>query len=116
VRAALRRTGDGARPIWATEVTWSSARGKAAHPLGFETTEGDQAARLRQALPLLARHRRALNLQRIYWESWLTADSNRANTFDYSGLRRVTVGGRVEPKPAFAAFKRFALQCKRSGC
>jgi polysaccharide biosynthesis protein PslG len=116
VRAALRRAGDGARPLWATEVTWSSGKGKVAQPLGFETTPADQAARLGRALPLLAARRRELNLQRIYWESWLTRDANRGNPFDFSGLNRLSPTGRVTPKPALAAYRRFAVRCRRGRC
>lgn len=115
-RAALRRAGAGDTPLWATEVTWSSGKGKVAHPLGFETTPADQAARLKAALPLLAAHRRALDLQRVYWESWLTADRDRQNAFDFSGLRRLNGDGTVTAKPAFAAFRAFALRCRAGGC
>ncbi len=85
VRAALRKAGDPGRPLWATEVTWSSGQGKVAHPLGFETTASDQARRLAAALPALAKLRRSQKLERIYWESWATRDANRGNPFDFSG-------------------------------
>jgi hypothetical protein len=114
-RAALRHAHDDV-PLWATEVTWSSGKGKVRRPLGFETTEAGQAARLRAVMPLLAANRRALELQRVYWESWLTGDANAGNTFDYSGLRRATLAGTVTPKPAFSAFRAFALHCRAQGC
>ncbi len=109
VRTALTKAGQAGVPIWATEVTWSSGLGEVKTPLGFETTETDQAARLARVFPLLAANRKRLNLQRAYWESWLTADSNRLNTFDYSGLRRLRANGSVSSKPAYDAFRRFAL-------
>ena len=115
VRAALRRAGDGKRPLWATEVTWSSGQGKVAHPLGFETTASGQARRLAAALPALARLRRSLGLQRIYWESWATRDADRGNPFDYSGLLHVSASGKVTPKPAYRAYVRFARHCAH-GC
>ncbi len=110
VRAALRKAGEGQVPLWATEVTWSSGLGRVKTPLGFETTESDQAARLARVFPLLAANRERLGLQRAYWESWLTDDSNRLNTFDYSGLRAQAANGAVRSKPAFFAFRRFALR------
>lgn len=113
VRAALRHAGDPA-PLWATELSWSSGQGKVTAPLGFETTEADQAARLTRATALLVAHRRALDLRRVYWESWLTRDANREDTFDYSGLRELGAGGRVRAKPAFFAFRRFALAIRHS--
>lgn len=115
-RKALERVGEGSTPLWATEVTWSSGKGKVNQPLGFETTAADQAARLSQALPLLAQNHKALNLQRIYWESWLTQDKNRDNPFDFSGLNRLEANGTVQPKPALAAFTRFAQRCRDQGC
>jgi hypothetical protein len=115
-RKALQRAGEGSTPLWATEVTWSSGKGKVNQPLGFETTAADQATRLSQALPLLAANRKALNLQRAYWESWLTKDTDRANPFDFSGLNRLEADGTVTPKPALAAFTRFAQRCRDQGC
>jgi hypothetical protein len=115
VRAALKRQGDAKRPLWATEVTWSSGKGKVRKPLGFETTAKDQAARLSAALPALAKKRRSLGLARIYWESWATRDANPGNPFDFSGLLHVSAGGTVTPKPAYRAYVRFAKRCAH-GC
>jgi hypothetical protein len=108
-RAALRRAGDGDRPMWLTEVTWSSGRRPGHRPYPFETTKRDQAARLARALPLLIRNSRALGVQRMFWENWLSTDSNHGNPFDFSGLRVLRPDGTVGAKPAFAAFKHVAL-------
>ena len=108
-RRALRKAGDGERPLWLTEVTWSSGKRPGHPPAPFETTPADQAARLAQALPLLIRERRKLGVERIFWENWLSRDSNRANPFDFSGLRVLHPDGTVTEKPAFAEFKRIAL-------
>ena len=111
-RAALRRAGDGERPLWLTEVTWSSGL-RPGHPRApFETTERDQAARLARALPLLIRTRRELGVRRIFWENWLSTDRDRSNPFDFSGLRALGVDGTVRPKPAFAAYRRVALRVR----
>ena len=108
-RRALRKAGDGERPLWLTEVTWSSGKRPGHPPAPFETTQSDQAARLAQALPLLIRERRKLAVERIVRENWLSRDSNRANPFDFSGLRVLHPDGTVTEKPAFAEFKRIAL-------
>ena len=115
VRAALKRVGEPKIPMWATEITWSSAEGKVKQPLGFETTEKDQAARLSRVFPLLVKSRAKLGLDRIYWESWLTGDADRGNTFDYSGLRELRPDGTVRAKPAFFAYERLARQIRHSG-
>jgi hypothetical protein len=109
-RRALRRAGDGKRPLWLTEVTWSSGRTPGRTPSPFETTPSDQAARLARVYPLLLRNRGDLGVQRIYWESWLTTDRDHDNPFNFSGLRALEPDGTVRPKPAFAAFRRVALR------
>ncbi len=108
-RKALRDDGDAERPLWLTEVTWSSGKRPGREPAPFETTPADQAARLAQALPLLIRERRKLGIERIFWENWISTDSNHANPFDFSGLRVLGPDGSVTEKPAFAQFKRVAL-------
>jgi hypothetical protein len=108
-RRSLRQAGDGDRPLWLTEVTWSSGKRPGHEPYPFETTEPDQAKRLAQALPLLIRQRRQLGIDRIFWENWISTDTNHANPFDFSGLRVLDADGSVRAKPAFAAFKRIAL-------
>jgi hypothetical protein len=112
-RRALRRAGDGERPLWLTEVTWSSGRGRGHPPSPFETTPSDQAARLARLYPLLIQNRRALRIQRIYWETWLSTDRDHSNPFNFSGLRMLRPDGTVREKPAFAAFRRVALRLKR---
>jgi len=112
-RRTMRRAGDGQRPMWLTEVTWSSGRRPGRQPFPFETTPRDQAARLAKAIPLLLRTRHELGVQRIYWENWVSTDRNHANPFNFSGLRELRPDGTVEPKPAFAAYRRVALDFQR---
>jgi hypothetical protein len=112
-RRELRRAGDADRPMWLTEVTWSSGKRPGHAPAPFETTPSDQAARLAEALPLLIRKRRKLGVQRIFWENWISTDSNHSNPFDFSGLRVLHPDGTVTTKPAFAKFKRIALAQER---
>lgn len=96
-------------PLWLTELTWSSAKGKK-QPLtqNWETTEGGQAQRLREAYKLLLRNRRALHLQRVYWYSWATVDNGSPNSFDYSGLLQWRPDGTFRRKPSFFAFRKVA--------
>jgi hypothetical protein len=108
-RRSLQKAGDGDRPLWLTEVTWSSGKRPGRTPSPFETTPEDQARRLGEALPLLIRQRKALGIDRIFWENWISTDSDHSDPFDFSGLRVLEPNGSVRAKPAFAVFKRIAL-------
>jgi hypothetical protein len=105
-RAVLDRNGARTKPIWLTELTWSSAKGRK-KPLtqDWETTEAGQAQRLTQAFRLFVRARHKLRLQRIYWYTWVTVDRDSPNSFDYSGLRTHRSDGTVVDKPAARAFR-----------
>lgn len=108
-RRSLQQAGDVGRPLWLTEVTWSSGKRPGHTPYPFETTEPDQATRLGEALPQLIGQRKALGIDRIFWENWISTDTNHSNPFDFSGLRVLGADGQVRTKPAFATFKRIAL-------
>ena len=105
-REALDRHGAARKPIWLTELTWSSAKGhKKNLTKDWETTDAGQAVRLREAYALFVRARRALRLERIYWYTWVTVDRDSPNSFDYSGLRTQRPDGSVVDKPAAQAFR-----------
>jgi hypothetical protein len=95
--------------MWVSELSWTSARGKAAWTYGNETTEPGQAKKLTQAYRMLAEHRSELKLQRVYWYSWLTLDTDPKYPFDYAGLSRLEKDGTITRKPAFGALQRIAL-------
>jgi hypothetical protein len=103
-RREMRRAGDARKPMMLTEVTWSSGRGDSQFNYGWETTEAGQAARIRALLPALARLRVPLRIAGLYWYTWLSRPVGGADSFDYSGLRRVGDGGAVVDKPALTAF------------
>jgi hypothetical protein len=105
-RKVLNRHGAARTPIWLTELTWSSAKGrKRKLTQNWETTEAGQALRLREAYRLFVRARHSLRLERIYWYTWVTVDRDSPNSFDYSGLRTERPDGRVVDKPAARAFR-----------
>lgn len=103
-REALDRAGD-RKPIWLTELTWSSAKGRTRNTHGWETTAAGQAVRLRQAYTLYAREAKRLRLGRIYWYTWASRDGGSPNSFEWSGLRRVGPDGTVVDKPALRALR-----------
>lgn len=112
-REVLDKRGYSKVPLWLTELTWSSAKGKKT-PLtqNWETTEGGQAERLRSVYKLLLAQRKALRLARVYWYTWATVDNGSPNSFDYSGLLQWRPDGTFRAKPALAAFKAVVKSAK----
>jgi hypothetical protein len=111
-RREMRRFGDRRKPIWVTELSWPAAKGKTENTTGFETTDRGQAQRLGDGLRLLARARRRLGIERVFWYTWLSREDS-PNSFDYSGLRRVR-DGKVISVPALGAFQKAARRLQ--GC
>jgi hypothetical protein len=109
-RRVARRFGDARKPLTVTEFTWSSGKGELTTSYGWDATERGQARRVRESLTLLARERRRMRIDSVFWYTWLSRDSNRNYPFDYSGLRRLEDGGQVVRKPAFKAFRATALR------
>jgi hypothetical protein len=107
-RKVMRANGDARKPLVITELSWPSAKGKVKSRYGYEMTESGQAARVRAALPYLAARRHALGIERVYWYTWLTRETDDVYPFDYAGLRRLEPD-RIVAKPAFAAFRSTAL-------
>jgi hypothetical protein len=114
-RRVMRANGDSRKPLWVTELSWTSARGKAHWTYGNETTEAGQARNLSHVYALLARERRRLRLQRAYWYTWMSVETNPDYPFDYAGLLRVGPDGAVVEKPAYAALRRTALGLEACG-
>jgi hypothetical protein len=110
-RRVMRRFGDRRKPIWVSEISWPAAKGRAEDPIGIATTDRGQAQRLRRGLTALAKARRRLRIQRVYWYTWLSAESS-ASVFAWSGLRRVH-GGEVISTPALEAFRTTARRLRR---
>jgi hypothetical protein len=105
-RREMRRYHDGRKPVWLTELSWPASQGKTSGAPGFVTTERGQAARLKEALRLLAKARKRLKIQRVVWYTWLSREGG-ASAFDWSGLRRER-GDRLVSARSLAVFKRFA--------
>jgi hypothetical protein len=109
-RKVMHANGDRRLPLWVTELSWTSARGKARWTYGNETNEAGQARNLSRVYSLLARERRRLRLQRAYWYTWMSVETNPDYPFDYAGLARMGPDGSVVLKPAFGALRRTALR------
>ena len=112
-REVMRKYGDRKKSLWVTELSWTSARGKAAWTYGNETTEPGQAKKLAESFKLLAKHRSELKLQRAYWYTWITYDAHPNYPFDYAGLSRLESDATVTRKPSFLELKKTALSLQR---
>ena len=109
VRRVLRRGREPRKPIWITEVTWPSSRGRASGvrrqswQRAWETTDRGMATRLTRFYRLAARNRRSLRIGRVYWFTWASPYSRPGSLFDFSGLLGVD-GDTFTPRPALAAY------------
>jgi polysaccharide biosynthesis protein PslG len=110
-RKVMHRFGDRRKPVWVTEMSWPAAKGRARDPIGISTDDRGQAQRLRRGLIALAAARRRLRVQRVYWYTWLSAESS-ASVFAWSGLRRLHEGA-VVSTPALRAFRATARRLRR---
>lgn len=105
VRKVMDRNGDRRSPIWVTEISWPSGRGKANANQRWVTTEAGEAAKVREVYRAFAKARGSLRLQRAYWYTWITTDRGSDNAFDYAGLRTVAADGAFVDKPAVSAYR-----------
>jgi hypothetical protein len=112
MRRVMARHGDRRLPIWVTELSWPAAAGRLAEPPPWAAaTDTRQARLLRQGIRRLVRARKRLRIGSVYWYTWLSVEGK--SWFDYSGLRRVRRGQRVDT-PALRAFRRTARRLQ--GC
>jgi hypothetical protein len=109
-RAVMRKYGDSRKPLWVTELSWTSAKGHTEVSYGNEQTEKGQARKVTSAYTMLAKARDSLHIGRVYWYTWLSRDRQRDYPFDWAGLLRLTKKGSIERKPALTAFRKVALK------
>src|SRR3954468_12333619 len=87
-RGAIKRHGDGRKPVWITELTWPASKGRVKPPNGLSalpTTSTGMATRLTRAYRLLAKTH---VVQRAYWYTWASAYRKANGIFDFTGLER----------------------------
>jgi hypothetical protein len=111
-RKVMRRFGDRRKPLWVTELSWPAAKGHARDPIGIATGERGQARRLARGLSVLARDRLKLRIARVYWYTWLSAESPDS-VFAWSGLRRLREDGTVVSARSLRAYRRTAQRLRR---
>lgn len=101
-RAVLALNHDAGKPLWITEIGWSSEPPDPAHD-AFAKGPGGQAAQLRGAFKLFKQKQAKWKLQRIYWFS-VDDQAGVCNFCGGSGL----FGSGFVPKKAWFEYVKFA--------
>ncbi len=100
-RKVLKANHDAGKPLWITELGWSSQKPAANN--SFAKGRGGQKAQLRGAFSLLRKNQAKWRLQGVYWFS-IDDQAATCNFCDGSGL----FGDGFAPKPAWRAYVKFA--------
>ena len=99
-RKNLNSHRSGKKPIWITELGWTtSGHDWAIAP--FKATEAQQAQYLTQSFNKLIRARGELRLQRIFWHEWQDHPDPDTAWLNEMGLLRAD----GSPKPAYSAYQ-----------
>ena len=115
-RRVLRRNREPRKPIWITEMSWSSApigRIPRDQRVGIEVSPRRQRALMTGAYRRFRTDRR-LGVTRAYWYEWSSAYtvqrcSSSPASFEFTGLVRTPCGGTsLTPTPLFRAYRRAA--------
>ncbi len=113
VRNSMRRHGDVRKPLLVTETGWNSSDGqRPADNYCCQTSEGGQTAKVKALMPLLAAHRKAMNLLGFYFYTWAGNEHAGAPSFNFAGLFD-DVNARLSAKPVYYVFRRGALALER---
>jgi len=116
-RKAMLDAGAPPVPMLYTELAWTASRGelvKGSDNRDYDLTPKTQSRRLAAGLTKLVAARRELQLRGVFWYTWMTRYASRVSRFDYTGLRKYGVNGRVRVMPAQRAYRRVARRLE--GC
>ena len=103
VRDVMTSKGDGATPIWVTEMGWSSELDPNKEQW-WERTPAGQAAMLTSAWNMMLANREAWNLHGVYWYTWRDPATDLCNFCSSAGLLQEN----FVPKPSYSAFSKIA--------
>jgi hypothetical protein len=113
-RDALRRRGDGRKPIYLTEITWPASKGRT-EGIKYqrqETARG-MATKLSQVYAAMAARRKRLRVGKVFWYTWSSPYGRGGSIFNYAGLQRYDAAG-FTAQPALGAYQRSARRFQ--GC
>jgi hypothetical protein len=113
-RDALKRRGDGRKPIYLTEITWPASKGRTQGIMyqRQETARG-MATKLSQVYAAMAARRTRLRVGKVFWYTWSSPYGRGGSIFNYAGLQRFDDGG-FTAQPALGAYQRSARRYQ--GC
>ena len=113
-RDAIRKRGDGRKPIYLTEITWPASKGRT-QGIKYQSQETPRgmAAKLSQMYRAMVTRRRSLGVGKVFWYTWSSPYGRGGSIFNYAGLQRFDEGG-FEPQPALGAYQRSARRFQ--GC
>ena len=107
-REAMRRRGDGRKPIYLTEITWPASKGRTEGiKYQRQETPAGMATKLSQMYRAMVARRQALRVGKIFWYTWASPYGRGGSIFNYAGLQRFDGAG-FEPQPALGAYQRSA--------
>jgi hypothetical protein len=113
-RDAMKKRGDGRKPVYLTEITWPASKGRTAGiKYQSQATPRGMASKLSGMYSAMAARRRALGLGRVFWYTWSSPYGRGGSIFNYAGLQRFD-NGAFDPQPALAAYQRSARRLQ--GC
>jgi hypothetical protein len=113
-RDAMRRRGDGRKPIYLTEITWPASKGRT-EGIKFQRQETPRgmATKLSRMYSAMAARRTRLRVGKVFWYTWSSPYGRGGSIFNYAGLLRYDYGGFVA-QPALGAYQRSARRFQ--GC
>jgi hypothetical protein len=105
LRRVMKAQGDRRTPLWVTEMGWGSARRNGAFNVGLK----GQKRMLKRSFKLILHGRKRWRIKRVYWFDW----RDPANPNPGSACSFCPSAGLLKhdhtAKPAWSAYKRFAL-------
>ncbi len=103
MRRVMVEAGDGSRPLWVTEMSWST--GGPRHP--FRVDEATQAAYLRSSWDTMLGCRTRWNLQKVMWFAHTDINPALIGEPDYWGAHNGLLRRDMSAKPAYHAFREY---------
>lgn len=105
-RGAANKAGLRSKPMYVTEIGWSSGPRRNSFMLGSEAA---QARQLKSAFTYLLQDRHRLRLRKVFWFAWQDTNPRGENcSFCYNiGLFKWRAGNKLVAKPAWRTFVAF---------
>jgi hypothetical protein len=103
-------------PIYVTEAGASASYGKLTVPdqEHFQLRDEELAALIDPVYRRLAKRRRSMGIERVYWYTWASPYTQESGVFGYSGLNVYRSGDAVQPMPALDGYRNMAIDLQ--GC